>query len=317
MENNFMMELTACLNRAKSRRQLNSDIKEIEKAVNMLRITGIFAKGNTKKELNSYIKTLQSQLNHVKLTAKVDHKNVKDEVNRALNHVSFKDINLLDIDQGKAKLKIKKVLADIREYADKNPVRINMESKKNKLNDALTSFLNKNTKINESSVLLEEADKVRDLIGEIRDTKSLREAADAFRLYKSEVTATGFSSKTAADRVKGMLSWLGRIGEIFGVSSLAVSNFTKSLQTLKSNDTILTEIGKTSEMAKQQLKELGEEAFKTASRYGQTSSGYLLGVQAMAKAGYGGNAKNIAELSTKAQSSGGLTAELSNGYTAG
>ena len=312
-----MMELTACLNRAKSRRQLNPDIKEIEKAVNMLRITGIFAKGNTKKELNSYIKTLQSQLNHVKLTAKVDHKNVKDEVNRALNHVSFKDIDLLDIDQGKAKLKIRKALADIREYADKNPVRINMESKKNKLNDALTSFLNKNTKINESSVLLEEADKVRDLIGEIRDTKSLREAADAFRLYKSEVTATGFSSKTAADRVKGMLSWLGRIGEIFGVSSLAVSNFTKSLQTLKSNDTILTEIGKTSEMAKPQLKELGEEAFKTASRYGQTSSGYLLGVQAMAKAGYGGNAKNIAELSTKAQSSGGLTAELSNGYTAG
>ncbi|MCI8551350.1 MAG: phage tail tape measure protein, partial [Lachnospiraceae bacterium] len=123
-----------------------------------------------------------------------------------------------------------------------------------------------------------------------------------------------FSSKTAADRVKGMLSWLGRIGEIFGVSSLAVSNFTKSLQTLKSNDTILTEIGKTSEMAKPQLKELGEEAFKTASRYGQTSSGYLLGVQAMAKAGYGGNAKNMAELGTKAQSSGGLTAELSNGY---
>ena len=77
-----------------------------------------------------------------------------------------------------------------------------------------------------------------------------------------------------------------KIGSFFGVASLAVNSFKKSLGTLKGNDTILTEISKTGEMTKRQLKELGDEAFRVASKYGQLSSGYLLGVQEMARSGY-------------------------------
>ncbi len=314
MDNHFSLDIVGALHQSRSRKQINSDIKQIEKTINMLRLTGTFAKGDTKKEMNACIKSLQSQLNHIKLSAKIDSRNLKSEVDKALNGMSFKDIDALNIDGGKTKLKIRKAIADARAYAEKTPITVNIESKKNKLNNDLTAYLNKNSKINESSILLEEAEKVRELINAIDGKKTLREATDAFQLYKSEVSATGFNTKSTTDKIKDMMGHVSKISSAFGIASMAVNNFVKSLRTLKSNDTILVEISKTSEMTKQQLKELGDEAFRTASKYGQLSSGYLLGVQEMARSGYEDASKELGELSLLAQSAGDMTADSANNY---
>lgn len=291
--NSFVIDILGAIDQKKTQKQVNSDIKQLEKTINMLRLTGTFAKGNTKRELNNYIKSLQSQLNHVKLTAKIDNKNLKNDISKALNNISFKDINALNIDENKIKLKVRKALAETKAFVEKNPVAINVELKKNKLNNDLISYLNRNTKINESSVLLGEAEKVRELINAIDDKKTLREATDAFQLYKSEVSATGFNTKSTTDKIKDMLFHVTKIGSAFGVASMAVNNFVKSMKTLRQNDTILIEISKTSEMTKQQLKELGDEAFKTASKYGELSSNYLIAVQEMARSGYEDTSKEL------------------------
>lgn len=314
MEDNFILDILSSLEQNESKKQINSDIKQLEKTINMLRITGTFAKGNTKKELNAYIKSLQSQLNYVKLTAKIDGKNVKREIDNALHGMKFKDIDALNIDENKAKLKARKVIADVKALAEGSPITVNLEYRKNKLNNDLTTYLNKNTKITESSILLKESEKIRKLIDAIDDKKSLTDATDAFRLFKSEVSATGFTSKSTADKIKSMLGHITKIGSAFGVASMAINNFVKSLQTLRSNDTILTEISKTSEMTKQQLKELGDEAFKTASKYGQLSSNYLLAVQEMARSGYEDTSKELGKLSLLAQSAGDMTADSANNY---
>lgn len=314
MDNHFSLDIVGALHQSRSRKQINSDIKQIEKTINMLRLTGTLAKGDTKKELNAYIKSLQSQLNHIKLSAKIDSRNLKSEVDKALSGMSFKDIDALNIDENKTKLKIRKAIADARAYAEKTPITVNIESKKNKLNNDLTAYLNKNSKINESSILLEEAEKVRELINAIDGKKTLREATDAFQLYKSEVSATGFNTKSTTDKIKTMLGHVSKISSAFGVASMAVNNFVKTLKTLKSNDTVLTEISKTSEMTKQQLKELGDEAFKVAGKYGQLSSNYLLAVQEMARSGYEGTSKELGKLSLLAQSAGDMTADSANNY---
>lgn len=314
MNDNYILDILGSLEKNASKKQINSDICQLEKVINMLRITGTFAKVNTKKELNSYIKSLQSQLNYVKLTAKIDGKNVKREIDNALHGMKFKDIDALNIDESKTKLKARKIIADVKALAEGSPVTVNLEYRKNKLNNDLTTYLNKNTKITESSILLKESEKIRELIDSISDKKSLTEATDAFRLFKSEVSATGFTSKSTADKIKSMLGHITKIGSAFGVASMAVNNFVKSLQTLRSNDTIITEISKTSEMTKNQLKELEDEAFKIASKYGQLSSNFLLATQEMARAGYDDNIKEMAELSTKAQGAGNMAAELANKY---
>ena len=316
MSDNYVLALLSGIKQAESRKQINADIKQLEKTINMLRLTATLAKGNSKKEINAYINTLSNQLSTIKLKAKIDSKNLKSEINSALSKVSFKDIDALDIDGNKTKLKVQKVIADAKSYAEKNPISIgiNYENRRNKLDNDLTAYLNRNTKIEESAVLLEEAEKVRELISTINDKKSLRDATNAFQLYQSEVSATGFATKSTAEKIKNMLSHISKISSAFGIASLAVNNFVKSLKTLRSNDTILTEISKTSEMSKKQLKELGDEAFKTASKYGQLSSNYLLGVQEMARSGYEDMSKELGKLSLLAQSAGDMTADSANNY---
>ena len=315
MENNeFIISLMASLDEAKSRKRINADIKQLEKALNTLRLTGILAKGDTKKGINQTIKDLSSKLNHLKLKGKIDERNLKREINKSLHNMTFDDIEAVKVDGSKTKLKIKKVLADAKAYAEKNPVFVNVGMKKEKLDNDLTTFLNKNSKIRESSILLKESEKVRELIGSVDDKDALKAATEAFQLFKSEVSATGYAGTGTAEKIKGMLSQVMKIGSFFGVASLAVNSFRKSLGTLKGNNTILVEISKTSEMTKQQLKELGDEAFKVASKYGQLSSGYLLGVQEMARSGYEDLSKELGELSLLTQSAGDMTADSANNY---
>ncbi len=317
MEENFLLDLVSCIEQNKSQKQINSDVKTLEKTINMLRLTATLAKGSSKKEINAYIKTLSNQLSTIKLKAQIDSKNLKGEVNKALNNVSFKDIDALNIDENKTKLKVQKVIADTKSFVEKNPISVgvNIESKKNKLGNDLTAYLNRNSKINESSVLLNEANKVRDLINTVNDKKSLRDATDAFQLYKSEVSATGFASKSTTDRIKAMFGHITKLGSLFSVTSLAVNNFTKSLGTLKELDNILTEISKTSDLTAQQLERLGNTSFKAASKYGKTASDYLTGIQEMSRSGfYGEKGSAMAEQSLLAQSAGDISADLANNY---
>lgn len=314
LQNDFIIALTAMLDKQKTKKQIDADLKQIEQTINMLRITGTFTEEDTKRELNQYLKLLESQLNYIKLKAKIDDQNLSKEIEKALNNISYKDIDLLDVDENKTILKVKKVIADAKAYVSKSPISVNIEAKKEKLNNDLTTYLNKNSKINESSILLKEAEQLRESFASITDKGTLSAATQNFQLFKSEVSATGFATKSTAEKIKDMLSHVTKIGSLFGVASLAVNNFKQSLETLKSNDTILTEISKTSEMTKKQLEELGDTAFKVASKYGQLSSNYLLGVQEMARSGYENLSKELGELSLLTQSAGDMTADNANNY---
>ena len=314
MSKEFVLDLIASLQQAKSKKQVNADIKILEKAINMLRLTATLTKGDTKREINNYIKELSGKLDYIKLTGKIDDKKLKREIENSLHNMTFKAIDALNIDSNKAKLKLQKAMADMKAYAEKAPISVNVSLKKEKLGNDLTTFLNKNSKLRESSILLAESEKIRELIDSVDDKGTLRNATDAFSLFKSEVISTGYAGKSTSQKIKDMLGHITKIGSFFGVASLAVNNFRKSLSTLRSNDTILTEISKTSEMTKRQLKELGDEAYKVASKYGQLSGNYLLGVQEMARSGYESLSKELAELSLLAQSAGDMTAEDANNY---
>ena len=130
MNENYILDLIGMLEQKKSRKQINSDIKQLEKTINALRITGVFAKGSTKKELNAYIKQLSSQLSTLKLRGKLDSRSLKRDIDNALSNIKFQDIDTLNIDGNKAKLKIRKAFADIKEYASRNPISVNITPKK-------------------------------------------------------------------------------------------------------------------------------------------------------------------------------------------
>ncbi len=95
--------------------------------------------------------------------------------------------------------------------------------------------------------------------------------------------------------------------------TLLGSKTKEAVSELAELDSILTKISKTSDLTGQQLKELGDSAFETASKYGRTASDYLTAVQEMYRAGFE-NAEEIAELSMLAQAAGGLESDSANDY---
>ena len=310
----FIIKLQAMLDIANSKSHINSDIKKLQKSINKLRLTATLMKGDSKNAINQTIRQIESQIKQVKLKAKIDKRNLKADVNKALSNVSFKDIDM-NFNSGKAKLKAKKMIADVQKVAQSSPISVNVELKKEKLDNQLTAYLSKNSKIKESQSLLNEADKLREKIYQIDDKDSLRNATDSFQLFKSEVQATGYQAKSSSDRIKGLLGNVTKIGSVFKLASGAISSFQKSLKTIKTNDDILIEISKTSNSTKQELEKLGDSAFQTASKFGQLSSSYLTAVQEMNRSGYyGETGKALGELSLKAQAAGNLSADMAQKY---
>ena len=200
-ENEFLITLVGALDKKKSKKQITFDIKELEKVLRNLRLTATLAKGDSKKNLNQAIKQLEGQLNYIKLQAKIDQKNLKAEVNNALQNISFKDIDI-GVDTGKTKLKVQKAIADVKKLAENNPITVNVELKKEKLNNDLTTYLSKNSRVRESEPLLKEADKLREKIAGINGKDSLRNVTQEFQLFKSECSATGYQAKSASDHIK-------------------------------------------------------------------------------------------------------------------
>lgn len=104
----------------------------------------------------------------------------------------------------------------------------------------------------------------------------------------------------------------------FSVSSgimLLISKTRSAITEIKNLDNILTEVSKTSNMTRQQLKQLGMDAYDSASKYGRTASDYLTGVKEMNRSGfYGKKGTDMAEQSLLAQSAGDMDRELADRY---
>lgn len=309
--NEFMVQLIATVDAVRSKKQINSDIKQLEKTLNMMRLTATLLKGDTKKQIKEQINQIQSQLAPVKLAAKLDEKATQRAVNNALKNVKFSDI---DINVDGLNLKLRKALSSVNSRIPKITIPVDYDVKKQRLQNELTTYLTKNSKIRESSGLLNESDNLKALFDKINDKKSLTEATEQFRLFKSEVQATGYSGASTTQKLKDMISRIGQIGSFFGVGAMMVSRFSDSLKTLKGNSSILTEIAKTSEMTARQIREIGDSSFGIASKYGIRSNGYLEGVREMSRSGYNELSKELGELSVLAQSAGDMTADSANNY---
>ena len=309
--NSFVAELIAALDVKKSKKQINADIKQLEKTLSYLRLTATLLKGDSKKEIKQQINQIQAQLAPMKLSAKLDEKAAQRSINEALKNVKIDDIN---INTHGLKLKLQKALSDVSVSIPRIKIPVDYEIKKQKLQNDLTSYLSKNSKIRESSSLLKEADKLRELFDKVNDRESSIKATEQLKLFKSEVQATGFSGASTTEKLHNMVSKISQIGSLFGVGAMMVNRFSDSLRTLRNNSTILTEIAKTSEMTARELKEVGDLSFSVASQYGMRSNGYLEGVREMARSGYDSLSKELGELSVLAQSAGDMTTDSANNY---
>lgn len=102
----------------------------------------------------------------------------------------------------------------------------------------------------------------------------------------------------------------------FSIGSLTktlVSQTKKAVVELKEVDNTLTEISKTSNMTASALKQLGNDSFEAAGKFGKKATDYLSSVQKMYSSGFSGEiSKSLAEQSLLAQSVGNMTEEMAD-----
>lgn len=185
--------------------------------------------------------------------------------------------------------------------------------KQNKLSNDIQNWLSKNTAASKSARTSLEA--------YFKELSEGRVTAERLKYIETELKKIdtqqrgmgklGLAFKDQwAQAVDVFKTWLSASSAVM----LVVSKTKEAVTELKEIDTILTEISKTNDkLSKSDLKNIGNNAFETASKYGKKATDYLSGVQEASRAGYE-NAENIAELSTAAQGAGDMTAELANSY---
>lgn len=185
--------------------------------------------------------------------------------------------------------------------------------KQNKLSNDIQNWLSKNTAASKSARASLEA--------YFKELSEGRVTAERLKYIETELKKIdtqqrgmgklGLAFKDQwTQAVDSFKTWLSASAAVM----LVVSKTKEAVTELKEIDTTLTEISKTNDkLSKSDLKNIGNNAFETASKYGKKATDYLSGVQEASRAGYE-NAENIAELSTAAQGAGDMTAELANSY---
>lgn len=185
--------------------------------------------------------------------------------------------------------------------------------KQNKLSNDIQNWLSKNTAASKSARASLEA--------YFKELSEGRVTAERLKYIETELKKIdtqqrgmgklGLAFKDQwTQAVDSFKTWLSASSAVM----LVVSKTKEAVTELKEIDTILTEISKTNDkLSKSDLKNIGNDAFETASKYGKKATDYLSGVQEASRAGYE-NAENIAKLSTAAQGAGDMTAELANSY---
>lgn len=85
-----------------------------------------------------------------------------------------------------------------------------------------------------------------------------------------------------------------------------------AVEILKEVDDQLVEIRKVTDLSTQEIEDLTDRAYETASKYGIAVQSYLEGVAEFNRAGYGEASESLAELATKLQIVGNVSAESAN-----
>lgn len=281
----------------KTASQINADIQKLEKQLKQVKATGALDTSSTVKKINAQISSLQSQLKTIDINVNLNTSSVGKTTQQA---------EKLEKEFKAVKASVEQAKNAYDEYMQPVP-----NEKAASLINRINSLLTKNTTItNEAKVTLQG---YADELGRGVNLSRWNEIDGI--LKKTENSMRGFGRLGAylkdqmSQAAQGFKQWLSAGSAVM----LGVSKTKEAISELIELDSILTEISKTSDLTNQELKELGNTAFDSASKYGRSAAGYLTGVQKMYRAGFK-NAEEMAGLSLLAQAAGNMEANSANNY---
>lgn len=285
-----------------------SDFQMIKNVANELSQKKIkFAGLDTEKNSNQ-AKELSSQINKLES----DYESLLKTFGSSLNVNEIGKINQI---LGKADDKIAETEAKAKDLGET----IKTSTKSFSSLDAMTAA-NKTLAWlkNNSAAAKDYGDRLKEIAEAQRNASSFSELKDLNKRFKSitsEAARFGVTGKSAGDEFKRAFMQIGQFSQIYGGIDKFIGTISNAVSELKDMDDILTEISKVSEMSGSQLRQLGDDAFDYANKYGKTVTDYLQGVTEMNRSGYyGQQGIDLANTSVLAQAAGDMTANVANAY---
>lgn len=175
----------------------------------------------------------------------------------------------------------------------------------------INNFLTKNTKITKDAKI--ELQGYADELGRGVNLSRWNEINGILKKTENSMRGLGKLGASLKDQMSQAAESFAQWLSVSSAVMLGVSKTKEAVSELIELDSILTEISKTSDLTSMQLKELGDNAFESASKYGRSAADYLTGVQEMYRAGFD-NADEMAELSLLAQAAGDMASNSANDY---
>ncbi len=274
------------LDQQKTAAQINADIKKLQNKLNKVITTGALDSAATVKQINRQIKELEKQLKTYTLEA--------DKSTTAKQSVKKADSK--------------------KESAADNTIVTN-ETHNSAKNSKIEKPRYKQTQVSKEAITENEtyASSLNKINTQI-DKMQFNTLTEGFNQTYSSIEQTGEIGSSLkqifSDASQSLLSFFSTGSAV----DLLITKTKDALSELKKTDEMLTKISKTNRsLSKSELEKIGNEAYKTADKYGISSNDYLSEVYQASLSGYK-NPEEIAELSISLQSVGGITSELANSY---
>ena len=165
-----------------------------------------------------------------------------------------------------------------------------------------------------------------------KQAEALTEISTASKSAADGATAFGEAFLNTSDKVqkgtKEMTEKNGLLGDSFTnvylkmlqwqvmgtIVSKTIGAFRDAISTMKAVDDEMVTVRKVTGSTAEQMEELRDRAYETASAYGEAADEYLNSVAAFARAGYGEQADALAELATKTKLVGDTNAETAQQF---
>ena len=145
-------------------------------------------------------------------------------------------------------------------------------------------------------------------------TESVKSYSSSVKQASKDTKELTGLSKILGDSLGNIVAKVVAWQVINGAVATMVRSFKDAVTTMKEVDSQLTNIQKVSDISSRKLKQLGDDAYDTASKYGVAAEEYLSSVYTFTKAGLSDNAAAMAEIATKAMLVGDTTAEVASKF---
>lgn len=310
-----MVRAQVAIDKAKSKAQINKDIKELEKVVNGLKIVAKLNKTDAKKSLNTEIETLSQQVDYLKLKVKINKKLARIQLGQDVSDLenTTKTLGLkAKIKQGTVHQEVQQEINKGQTAANKNPIDINVrinEAQSQKLIGQVENFGKKNSKLFKNTDFTQTYNNILESAFSASSSKEMQSVRTQIGALKEQLDVAGLSGLSFGDR---MSKGLGKAFSLFswtGTAMLAFNTIRNQTNEILELDKAVTKLYKVQDdiSSRDQFPQYLDRSIKKAQELSVKTKSLIESSVEWSKIGFNlKDADALAEVSTKLENVGDM-----------